>query len=244
MAAQKGVRKGVKKRLAKKKAPAKSRLAGRATLPPPGAQRARMLEVLRVLDRAYPEAECSLTFGNPFQLLVAVILSAQTTDERVNRVTPALFGRFPGPREMAAASLEEIEALIKSTNFFRNKAVALKTTSQLLLDRHGGEVPRTVDELVALRGVGRKTANVILGVAYGEPGLVVDTHVGRLSRRLGFTSETDPVKVEHEMCGIVPRERWTDYAHVMISHGRAICTARKAMCEHCPLARLCPKIGA
>jgi endonuclease-3 len=206
-------------------------------------QRARMKEVLRILDREYPESECSLTFNSPYELLMAVILSAQCTDARVNQVTPALFKRFPGPREMAAAELREIESYIKSTNFFRNKAIALKESSRALIEKHGGEVPRVLDDLVALRGVGRKTANVILGVAHGIPGLVVDTHVGRLSRRLGFTAEQDPVKVEHELMEIVPRPRWTDYAHLMIDHGRAVCTARKAMCEECQVTRLCPKIG-
>jgi endonuclease-3 len=207
------------------------------------AQRARMGEVLRALDRAYPDAECSLAFENPFQLLIAVMLSAQCTDERVNLVTPGLFARFPGPRELAAADLKEIEEAIKSINFFRNKALALQTTARALIHQHGGEVPRDLAKLVALRGVGRKTANVVLGVAFGEPGLVVDTHVGRLSRRLGFTRATDPVDVEHELHGIVPRERWTDYAHLMINHGRAVCTARKALCSQCALARLCPKVG-
>lgn len=206
-------------------------------------QRARMREILRILDRTYPEAECSLSFRDPFQLLVATILSAQCTDERVNKVTPSLFERFPGPREMADAKLSEIEGLIRTTGFFRNKALAIKSASRDLVELHGGEVPQDLEKLTALHGVGRKTANVVLGVAFGVPGLVVDTHVGRLSRRMGFTRDMDPVKVEHKMMEIVPRERWTDFAHLLISHGRAICTARKAMCEECPIARLCPKVG-
>lgn len=203
----------------------------------------RMGEILRVLKHEYPEARCSLDFGTPFQLLVATILSAQCTDERVNKVTPALFRKYPDSRAMARAPLKDIEEMIKSTNFFRNKALAIKETSQTLVDRYGGEVPRELDQLVELRGVGRKTANVILGNAFGVPGLVVDTHVGRLSRRMGFTRETDPVKVEHEMMKYVPREDWLLYSHLLIDHGRAICTARRAFCEECPIARWCPKVG-
>ena len=206
-------------------------------------QRARMSEVLRVLKRSYPEAECSLMHRNPFELLMATILSAQCTDERVNKVTPALFARYGTPAKMAGAELTQIEALIRTTGFFHNKALSLKECSQALVEHHRSQVPRTLEELTALRGVGRKTANVILGVAYEVPGLVVDTHVGRLSRRLAFTASKDPVKVEHEMMEIVPRTDWTLYAHLLIDHGRAICTARRAKCEECPIARLCPKVG-
>ncbi|MGK5084275.1 endonuclease III [Bdellovibrionota bacterium FG-1] len=204
--------------------------------------RARAAEVLRILDLAYPESECSLSYKNPFQLLVATILSAQCTDERVNRVTPPLFKRYPGPREMASAPLSEIEELIKSTGFFRNKARSIQHASSEIVAKHGGKVPQTLEGLTALRGVGRKTANVVLGVAYGVPGLVVDTHVGRVSRRLGFTKETDPVKVEHELMELIPQQTWTHYGHLLISHGRAICTARQAKCEECPVARLCMKV--
>ncbi len=203
----------------------------------------RMKEVLRILHGAYPEAECSLTFKNPFELLVATILSAQCTDERVNRVTPALFDRFGSPERMSRATLEDIESLIRTTGFFRNKAMSLQEMSRELLNRHRGEVPRELESLVRLRGVGRKTANVVLGNAYGIPGMVVDTHVGRLARRMGFTENEDPVKVEHDLMAIAPREEWTDLAHLLIWHGREICTARKALCETCPVARLCPKIG-
>ena len=209
----------------------------------PDQQRARMKEILRLLNQAYPESECSLTFKTPYQLLVATILSAQCTDERVNKVTPALFKKFPDPRQMAEAELSEIEELVKTTGFFRNKAFSIKESAKALVEKHGGKVPRDLEKLIALRGVGRKTANVVLGVAYGVPGLVVDTHVGRLSRRMSFTRDADPVKVEHQMMEIVPREDWTHYAHLLISHGRAICTARRAYCEECPIARLCPKIG-
>jgi endonuclease III len=205
--------------------------------------RARMKEILRILDREYPEAECSLTFKTPFQLLAATILSAQCTDERVNMTTPALFAKYPTAEAMAKAPTRDLEKLIQSTGFFRSKAKSLQEASRALVERHGGAIPQSLEELVKLRGVGRKTANVVLGVAYGVPGLVVDTHVGRISRRLGFTKAMDPVKVEHELMEIVAREMWTHYAHLMISHGRAICTARRAFCERCPIAHLCPKVG-
>jgi endonuclease III len=203
----------------------------------------RMKEILRILKREYPEATCSLLFDSPFQLLVATILSAQCTDERVNKVTPDLFQRFPDSEEMAKAKVSEIETLIRSTNFFRNKAKAISETSKILVTEYAGKVPMDLEKLTQLRGVGRKTANVVLGVAYGVPGLVVDTHVGRLSRRLGFTKDSDPVKVEHTMMEIVPKEDWTIYAHLMIDHGRKICTARKAHCEICIVSQLCPKVG-
>lgn len=203
----------------------------------------RMGEILRILKRTYPEAQCSLTYKNPFELLVATILSAQCTDARVNQVTPTLFAKFGSPGEMAQASLNEIEKMIQSTGFFRSKALSILETSKAIVEEHGGKVPRTLEELTHLRGVGRKTANVVLGNAYGIPGLVVDTHVGRLSRRMGFTKQSDPVKVEHEMMKVVPQEDWTDFGHLMISHGREVCTARRANCEECPIARLCPKIG-
>ncbi|MFL5813366.1 MAG: endonuclease III [Bdellovibrionia bacterium] len=209
----------------------------------PAAEKRRMLAILEILRREYPEAKCSLDFNSPFQLLVATMLSAQTTDERVNKVTPALFAKFPTPGEMAAAPLKEIEKLIQSTNFYRNKAIALKTMSNSLLEEHGGAVPRTLDELVKLRGVGRKTANVVLGNVFDVPGMVVDTHVGRIARRLGFTKNDDPVKVESDLEKVTPREDWTELAHLFIAHGRAICTARRAKCEECPVARFCPKIG-
>ncbi|MCM2278461.1 MAG: endonuclease III [Oligoflexia bacterium] len=208
------------------------------------AERRRMKEILRVLRRTYPEAKCSLDFGSPFQLLVATILSAQCTDARVNQVTPALFRRFGTPEKLARAELAEIEALIQSTGFFRSKARALKESARAIVDEHGGELPRELEILTALRGVGRKTANVVLGVAYGLPGLVVDTHVKRLARRMGFTRTADAGKIERELMEVVPKEEWTELAHLFIAHGREICTARIARCEECPVARLCPKIGA
>ena len=209
----------------------------------PTAEKRRMAEVLRVLKREYPEAKCSLDFETPFQLLVATILSAQCTDDRVNLVTPELFRKYPGPREMAAAPVAELEKLVQTTGFFRNKAMSISESAKAIVEQHGGKVPGDLEKLVALRGVGRKTANVVLGNVFDVPGLVVDTHVGRLSRRLGFTRQNDPVKVEHEMMELVLREDWTIYSHLLIYHGRAVCTARRAMCEDCSLARLCPKVG-
>ncbi len=203
----------------------------------------RMQEVLKILWREYPEAECSLKFETPFQLLVATMLSAQCTDDRVNQVTPGLFRAYPGAGEMAQADLKSIESLIRSVNFYKNKAKALFETSRLLVENYHGEVPPKLDELVKLRGVGRKTANVVLGVGFGVPSLVVDTHVGRLSRRMGFTKSSDPEKVELELVKIVPRENWTEYAHLLIAHGRKVCTARKALCELCPVQQYCPKVG-
>jgi endonuclease-3 len=202
-----------------------------------------MTEILKILKREYPEAKCSLEYQNPFELLVATILSAQCTDERVNKTTPALFSKYPTPQAMADARIQDIEKLIQSCGFYRNKAKSLKDASADIIKLHEGKVPDDLDHLTKLRGVGRKTANVVLGNAYGIPGLVVDTHVGRLSRRMGFTREMDPEKVEQAMMKIVPREDWTLFAHLLIYHGRAICTARKALCDECPIARYCPKIG-
>jgi endonuclease-3 len=203
----------------------------------------RMGEVIRILKREYPEAHCYLDFKTPYQLLVATILSAQCTDDRVNKTTPALFAKFPDARSMAKAKVTEIEKLVQPTGFYKNKAKAILETSKVLDERYGGKVPKTMEELVELRGVGRKTANVILGNAYGIPGFVVDTHVGRITRRLGFTKATDPVKLEHEVREFVPQEEWSMFSLWLIAHGRAICTARKARCEECPIASFCPKIG-
>lgn len=207
------------------------------------AERARMLEVLKLLKAAYPDAKCSLDYTNPFELLCATILSAQCTDERVNKVVPDLFKKFPTAAKMAKAKLPDVERLIMSTGFYRNKAKSLVAMSQALMEEHGGKVPADLDSLTKLRGVGRKTANVILGNAYGIPGLVVDTHVGRLSRRLGFTKQDDPVKVELEMMDLVPKEDWTIYSHLLIYHGRAICDSRRPKCEVCRLSSKCPKFG-
>jgi endonuclease-3 len=203
----------------------------------------RVLEIIRILRREYPEAKCSLDFETPFQLVAATILSAQCTDERVNRVTPALFARFPTAEKMAKATLQQIEELIRTTGFFRNKALSLKEMSRSIRDDYGGEVPRELEKLVKLRGVGRKTANVVLGVAYGIPGMVVDTHIGRLSRRLGLTRKKNPVHVEQDLMKLVPQADWTEWGHLLIHHGRAICTARRADCENCPISLYCPKVG-
>lgn len=202
----------------------------------------KMLEVLRILKGQYPEAHCFLDHDSPFQLLVATILSAQCTDERVNKVTPALFEKYPDAQAMAKAPVSKIEKLIQSTGFFRNKAKSIVGASKAIVKDYHGDVPRDMESLTKLPGVGRKTANVVLGNAYQIPGLVVDTHVGRLCRRLGFTKETDPEKVEAEMMPIVPKPDWTPFSHLLISHGRATCKARSPSCDDCVLDRLCPKI--
>ena len=207
------------------------------------AERKRMAEILKVLKREYPESQCSLVYKTPFQLLIATILSAQCTDERVNQVTPELFRNFPGPQEMAEAKIRELEKLVQTTGFFRSKAKSLLETSQAIVKQHGGKVPMELDQLIKLRGVGRNTANVVLGVAFGVPGLVVDTHVKRLSNRMGFTRSSDPVKIEQELMKLVSKEDWSLYAHLLIDHGRAICTARKAKCEECVISRFCPRVG-
>lgn len=207
------------------------------------AEHRRMAEIIRILKREYPEAHCYLHFKTPYQLLVATILSAQCTDDRVNKTTPALFAKFPDAQSMACAKVSEIEKLIQSTGFYKNKAKAILETSRTLSEKYDGKVPRMMEELIGLRGVGRKTANVILGNAYGIPSFVVDTHVGRLTRRMGFTKALDPVKVEYEVRELVPTAEWSMFSLWLIAHGRAICTARSPKCEECPLGRLCPKIG-
>ncbi len=200
--------------------------------------------VVGQLRRDYPDAKCALNFQTPVQLLVATILSAQCTDARVNMVTTELFRRYPSAHDLANATQRSLEKLIQSTGFFRNKAKHLKACCQTLAQEHNGEVPRDLNVLVQLAGVGRKTANVVLGTAYGMPtGIVVDTHVGRLSRRLGLTEETDPVKVERHLMDLLPKKEWIDYSHRMIYHGRAVCKARKPRCEACSLRRMCPQIG-
>lgn len=201
----------------------------------------RVREALRRIGRRYPRARCSLDFSGPLELLVATILSAQCTDERVNRVTPALFARYRSAADYAAADPEELLALIRPTGFFRSKARSILGASRMLVERHGGRVPGTMEELTALPGVGRKTANVVLGNAFGVPGVVVDTHVGRVARRLGLTAERDPVKVEHDIMRTVPRREWTRLSHRLIAHGRALCRAPRPLCGACFLdAPLCP----
>ncbi len=207
-----------------------------------GQKHARRL--IRLLQEHYPDPQCALTHENALQLLVATILSAQCTDVRVNMVTPALFARFPDAPALANAPLPELEKLIQSTGFFRNKAKNIKAACQAIVAEHGGELPQELDALVKLPGVGRKTANVVLGSGFGIPsGVVVDTHVGRLSIRLGLTKQTDPVKVEHELNALVPQDHWIDFSHELILHGRAVCDARKPRCEACVLLPHCPQIG-
>jgi endonuclease-3 len=205
-------------------------------------RRLQARRILRVLARLYPDAHCALHFQNPLQLLVATILSAQCTDVRVNLVTPALFARYPDAASFATADKKELETYIQSTGFFRNKARNLIACCQQLMEKHGGKVPGTMEELFPLPGVGRKTANVILGNAFSTPGITVDTHVGRLSRRLGLTTETDPVKVERDLMAIIPKQHWTMFSHRMIFHGRQVCHARKPNCAECALRKFCPKV--
>ena len=201
-------------------------------------------KIVRQLKRDYPDAVCALNYETPVQLLVATILSAQCTDERVNIVTAKLFKRYPTAEKLAAAPIRSLEKLVQSAGFYRNKAKNIKACFQSLVSEYGGQVPRDMDALVQLAGVGRKTANVVLGTAYGLPtGVVVDTHVGRLSRRMGLTTKKDAVQVERELMEILPSKEWIDYSHRMIYHGRAICKARKPDCEACTFERFCPQIG-
>ena len=200
--------------------------------------------VARRLAKGYPQAHCSLDFASPFQLLIATILSAQCTDKRVNAVTGGLFARWPTAAALAAASQAEVEAVIRSTGFFRAKAKNIRGCCEALMERHGGEVPRTLEELVRLPGVGRKTANVVLGSGFGLPsGVVVDTHVGRISRRLGLTRHADAVRAERDLIAAIPKSHWIAFSHRLIEHGRTVCTARRPQCEDCSLADLCPRVG-
>jgi endonuclease-3 len=199
--------------------------------------------VQRTLAATYPDAGTELDFGNAFELLVVTVLSAQTTDRRVNAVSPALFAAYPDAAAMAGADRATLEALIQPTGFFRAKTDSLLKLSAALVERFDGEVPGRLDDLVTLPGVGRKTANVVLGNAFGVPGITVDTHFGRLARRLGWTTETDPVAVEHAVGALFPRRDWTMLSHHLIWHGRRICHARKPACGACPVARWCPSFG-
>jgi endonuclease-3 len=206
--------------------------------------RRRARRICGRLAETYPEAACSLVFDGPYQLLIATILSAQCTDRRVNAVTGPLFARWPGPADLAEAPLAAIERVVRSTGFYRAKARNIRGCAAALVERHGGVVPARLEELVRLPGVGRKTANVVLGSAMGRAsGIVVDTHVGRLSRRLGLTAALDPVKVERDLVGIVPRRHWIALSHWLIEHGRAVCRSRRPRCEGCVLARMCPRVG-
>ncbi len=219
--------------------------AGRKALSKAGAK-AKALKtqahtIERLLRKEYPDAHCELDYRSPLELAVATILSAQCTDKRVNMVTPALFARFPTAAALAAADQSEVEELIKSTGFFRNKAKSIIGMAKAVVAKHGGEIPQTMDELFALPGIGRKTANVILGNAFGiNEGIVVDTHVARLSKRLGLTRETDAVKIEHALMPLFPKTSWTLISHLLIWHGRRVCDARKPRCADCVLRRICP----
>jgi endonuclease-3 len=201
-------------------------------------------QIVALLKREYADAECALVHDTPFELLIATILSAQCTDERVNIVTKDIFAKYPTPAQLAAVQIPRLEKLIQSTGFFRNKAKNIHECCQVLVKEHGGKVPMTLDELVSLPGVGRKTANVVLGTAFRIPsGVVVDTHVTRLSQRLGLTEHEDAVKIERELIELLPQDEWIDFSHRMIWHGRRICKARRPLCGSCVLEKICPKVG-
>jgi endonuclease-3 len=205
----------------------------------------RVVDINQQLKKMYPKAKCALEFTTPFELLIATMLSAQSTDARVNLVTRTLFKKYKGPKDFVDVAPLELERDIHATGFFRNKAKAVKGASSALLEKHGGEVPQTMEELTALPGVGRKTANVVLGNAYGKNvGIVVDTHVARVSGRLGLTQESDPVKIEQDLMKLVPQKEWTKFALRMILHGRTLCIARKPKCAECLLNELCPSAEA
>jgi endonuclease-3 len=234
-------RKTVLKKTTNAKTPAKAPPRAKRARPRGAALKTHAGVLLDRLLAQYPDAHCALDFTNAFQLLAATILSAQCTDKRVNMVTPALFARYPHAAALSAAKQEDVEEIIKTTGFFRNKAKSLIGMATALVERHGGEVPAEMDALVKLPGVGRKTANVILGNAFGRnDGVVVDTHVTRLSNRLGLTSGTDAVKIEQALIPLFPREHWTMLSHLLIEHGRQVCDARAPKCGDCLLADICP----
>ena len=217
------------------------RPAARARVPKPPKGAAETRRIVGRLSQQHPDADTELNFTTPYELLVATILSAQCTDERVNQVTPALFARYPAPIDLAGARPDELQEMIRSTGFFRNKTKSLLGMAGAVVERHGGAVPSGFDEMVRLPGVGRKTANVVLGNAFGiNEGIAVDTHVRRVSGRLGLTRHTDPEKIELDLMNLVPRERWTDLSHLLIFHGRAVCRAPKPRCEDCTLSDICP----
>jgi endonuclease III len=208
------------------------------------AKKTRIKKIIARLEKTYPGAHCELNYSNPFELLIATILSAQCTDKRVNIVTAELFKKFHSAADYADAGLPELEQAIKTAGFFRNKAKSIKTCCQALVEKHGGQVPRTMEELIALGGVGRKTANVVLGNAFDiNIGVVVDTHVARLSKRLGLTQQSDPAKIEQDLMQLVPQPQWTMFSHWLIWHGRRRCFARNPDCPHCEIKSLCPRLG-
>ena len=203
----------------------------------------RILNVIEILESTYRDPRIALKSANPFQLLVSVILSAQCTDVRVNQVTPVLFERFPDVRSMSEAPIEELEELIRTTGFFRNKAKNIKAASRIIVERFKGKLPRTMEEMVTIPGVGRKTANIVLYNAYGViAGIAVDTHVKRLAKRLGMTLEDNPIKIERDLMAIVPKKDWGEITYVLINHGRQICKARKPNCRECPVRDVCPSV--
>lgn len=219
--------------MADRKSPKKAEVTGKAGIG----------EWIRRLEEAHPDAAIALKYSNPLELLVALILAAQCTDERVNEVTRSLFRAYRSARDYAQAAQEKLEAEIRPTGFFRNKAKAIRQCCKELVERFGGEVPSRLEDLLTLPGVGRKTANIILGNAFGQAAIGVDTHVKRLSNRMGFSRQSDPDCIEEDLCAIVPREKWVRFCHLLQSHGRRICTARSPKCPVCPVADLCPKIG-
>ncbi len=207
-------------------------------------RKTRAGKIVRQLAKTYAVAECALNHKSPYELLAATILSAQCTDERVNLVTPSLFGRYPTPTALAASKPSELEVIIRSTGFFRAKAANLIGMAKGVVDRFDGEIPRTLDDLVSLPGVGRKTANVLLGTAFGiASGVVVDTHVRRITNLLGLTDSKNPEQIERDLMELLPKPEWVNFAHRLIHHGRKICIARRPDCPECPLSRLCPRIG-
>lgn len=210
----------------------------------PAEKKQRAKKIDKQLAKSYADAVCALTHESPYELIAATILSAQCTDERVNLVTPELFRQYPSPKELATAKSDELEAIVKSTGFFRAKAANLIGMAKGLVDRHGGEVPKSLDELVHLPGVGRKTANVVLGTAFGiATGVVVDTHVKRITNLLGLTESSNPEQIERDLMALLPETSWVNFSHRLIHHGRRICIARRPKCPECPLLPLCPRIG-
>jgi endonuclease-3 len=206
-------------------------------------RKVRARSIYRILSKTYPNVRCELNYKTPYQLLVATVLSAQCTDKRVNQTTPALFKKYPNPKKMAVADTRDIQRLVKSTGFYRAKAKNIKSLSSKIITEFDGKVPSNLDELITLPGVGRKTANVVLGHAFGIPGITVDTHFGRLSRRFGWSKSLDPVKVEFEVGALIPKKEWTNLSQRLIWHGRRVCHSRKPACGSCPLARYCPSFG-
>ena len=214
--------------------------------PPSASQKSRARRIYRKLETLYPDAACALHYDSPFQLLVATILSAQCTDEAVNKATPALFAAYPDPPTMADADPADLERLVKTCGFYRTKAKNIKAAATLIVDDFDGRVPQTLEEIITLPGAARKTANVVLGNAFGiNHGMVVDTHIGRLAVRLGFTDHgsKDAVKIERDLMALFPRDKWTQLAHLLIFHGRAVCKAQRPACDRCALKRSCPQIG-